>query len=165
MSGGSTVAVLTNSPDDPLSSSGFLSTSVTSLPGFTSPRSGSSQFSKAYRQASSLFLTRRLQESLSALQPLITNTSTSDQTNGSSSEGAPIANANKSSRIKVWSLYLTILDAVVNLGPEEGRNAFGSQEWRSLVGKAREGKVWDDVVVDGYRGIEGDVDAEVVTSL
>ncbi|KAI9864091.1 MAG: hypothetical protein M1813_003408 [Trichoglossum hirsutum] len=165
MSGGSTVAVLTNSPDDPLSSSGFLSTSVTSLPGFTSPRSGSSQFSKAYRQASSLFLTRRLQEALSALQPLITNTSTSDQTNGSSSEGAPIANANKSSRIKVWSLYLTILDAVVNLGPEEGKNAFGSQEWRSLVGKAREGKVWDDVVVDGYRGIEGDVDAEVVTSL
>jgi hypothetical protein len=159
MSSGSAVATLTNPIDEPLSTSGFLSTSAASL------RHGSSQFSKTYRQASSLFLTRRLQEALSVLQPLVTNTTALDQANGDSSEGAPIANASRSSRIKVWSLYLTILDAVVNLGLEEGKNTFGSQEWRSLVGKAREGKVWDDVVTDGYRGIEGDVDAEVVISL
>jgi len=165
MSNGSAIATLTNTVDDPLSPSGFLSSSVNSLSTFSSPRHGSSQFSKAFRQASSLFLTRRLQEALSTLQPLVTNVSTSNQTNGDSSEGAPIASASRSSRIKVWSLYLTILDAVAKLGPEDGKNAFGNQEWRLLVGKAREGKVWDDVVTDGYRGIEGDVDAEVVISL
>ncbi|KAH0561954.1 hypothetical protein GP486_003339 [Trichoglossum hirsutum] len=177
MSGGSAVAILanppdeplpilTNPPDEPLSSSGFLSASAASLPGGFKTRDGSSQFSKAYRQASSLFLTRRPQEALSALQPLITNTHTSDQSNGGGpSEGAPIASASRGLRIKVWCLYLTILDAVVNLGPEEGKNAFGSQDWRSLVSKAREGKVWDDVVVDGYGGREGGVDAEVVISL
>ncbi|KAI9773583.1 MAG: hypothetical protein M1840_006857 [Geoglossum simile] len=165
MSTGSAIATLTNPADDPLSASSFLPSSINSLSTLSSPRHGSSQFSKTYRQASSLFLTRRLQEALSALQPLVTSASTSNQTNGDSFEGAPIANASRSLRIKVWSLYLTILDAVVKLGPEDGKNAFGNQEWRLLVGKAREGKVWEDVVTDGYRGIEGDVDAEVVISL
>jgi hypothetical protein len=166
MSNGSAIATLTNTVDDPLSPSGFLSSSINSLSTLSSPRHSSSQFSKTYHQASSLFLTRRLQEALWTLQPLVTNaSSTSNQTNGDSSEGAPIASASRSLRIKVWSLYLTILDAVVKLGPEDGKNAFGNQEWRLLVGKAREGKVWDDVVTDGYRGREGDVDAEVVISL
>src|SRR4051812_15398218 len=99
MSSGSAIATLTNLIDDPLSPSGFLSTFP---PPVQALRHGSSQFSKTCRQASSLFLTRRLQEALSALQPLISNTPASDQTNGDSPEGAPITGASRSLRIKVW---------------------------------------------------------------
>jgi hypothetical protein len=65
----------------------------------------------------------------------------------------------------VWSLYLTILNAIVELEPEDGKQAFGTQEWRALVAKVRDGHVWEEVVQNGYRGVEGDVDADVVINL
>ena len=65
----------------------------------------------------------------------------------------------------MWSLYLTILNAVVELDPDEGKQAFGSQDWRALVAKVREGGVWEEVVQNGYRGVEGDVDSDVVINL
>jgi hypothetical protein len=65
----------------------------------------------------------------------------------------------------VWSLYLTILNAVVELDPDEGKQAFGSKEWRGLVSKVRDGDVWEEVVRDGYGGVEGDVDSDVVINL
>jgi hypothetical protein len=54
---------------------------------------------------------------------------------------------------------------VVELGAEEGKHAFGSSSWKALVSKCRDGSVWEDVVRDGYAGVEGDVDAEVVVNL
>jgi hypothetical protein len=146
-------------------SSHLLSSSISSST--SSPRHGSSQISKIYRQASTLFLTRRLPESLSTILPVISSpTSESDLNgNGSSKEPAPIATASRTTRIKVWSLYLTILNAVVELDPDEGKQAFGSQEWRSLVSKVREGAVWEEVVGNGYGGVEGDVDSDVVINL
>lgn len=80
-------------------------------------------------------------------------------------EPAPIAKASRTTRIKVWSLYLTILNAVVELDPDEGKQAFGSAEWRGLVQKVREGEVWEEVVKNGYGGVEGDVDSDVVINL
>lgn len=65
----------------------------------------------------------------------------------------------------MWSLYLTILNAVVELDPDEGKQAFGSQEWRSLVSKVRDGDVWEEVVSNGYGGVEGNVDSDVVINL
>ena len=65
----------------------------------------------------------------------------------------------------MWSLYLTILNAVVELDPDEGKQAFGSQEWRGLISKVREGEVWEEVVNNGYGGGEGDVDSDVVINL
>ena len=53
----------------------------------------------------------------------------------------------------MWSFYLTFLNSVVELGPEEGKHAFGSTKWKALVAKARDGTVWEDVVRDGYSGI------------
>ena len=145
-----------------ISSSQLLSSSMSSL----ASRHGSSQISKIYRQASTLFLTRRLPESLSTILPVITAPSEQDLNgNISSNEPAPIANASRTTRIKVWSLYLTILNAVVELDPDEGKQAFGSQEWRALVTKVREGEVWEEVVTNGYGGVEGDVDSDVVINL
>lgn len=147
-----------------LSSSQLLTSSISSL-NSSSTRHASSQISKIYRQASTLFLTRRLPESLSTILPVITPPAADDTNPHATPEPAPIARASRTTRIKVWSLYLTILNAVVELDPDEGKQAFGSKEWRGLVSKVRDGDVWEDVVRDGYGGVEGDVDSDVVINL
>jgi hypothetical protein len=129
----------------------------------SSRHGGSSQISKIYRQASNLFLTRRLPEALSTILPVITTPADSD--GALSAEAAPIASASRTTRIKVWSLYLTILNAIVELDPEEGKETFGAQDWRALVSKVREGEVWEEVVQNGYSGVEGNVDSDVVINL
>ncbi|KAH7037909.1 uncharacterized protein B0I36DRAFT_372157 [Microdochium trichocladiopsis] len=120
--------------------------------------------SRAYRQASQLFLTRRLPEALSTVLPLITPQTDVSSANGYT-EPAPVAQASKSTRVKVWSLYLTILNAILELDPNEGKDAFGAQEWRSLCTKVRDGDVWEEVVQFGYHGSEGEVDCDVVINL
>ncbi|KAF5023982.1 hypothetical protein F66182_3927 [Fusarium sp. NRRL 66182] len=137
-------------------SNGILSASITSSTSSRHP----SQISKTYRQASTLFLTRRLPEALTTLLPLITPPEPVND-----GEPAPIARASRTTRIKVWSLYLTILNGIVELEPEEGKDAFGNQEWRALCTKVREGEIWDEVVKNGYHGVEGDVDSDVVINL
>jgi hypothetical protein len=100
---------------------------------------------------------------LSTILPLITPPS--EEESGSAAEPAPVAKASRTTRIKVWSLYLTILNAIVELDPDEGKDAFGTKEWRALVSKVREGEVWEEVVSNGYHGVEGDVDSDVVINL
>lgn len=152
------------SPTTPVASEPFaqnmLTASIGSLPGAASSRQ-SSQISKAYRQASTLFLTRRLPEALTTLLPLIQH----QDVDGHVSDPAPVARASRTTRVKVWSLYLTILNAIVELEPEEGKDAFGNQDWRMLCKKVREGDVWEEVVRNGYHGVEGDVDTDVVINL
>ncbi|PQE27739.1 peroxin 26 protein [Rutstroemia sp. NJR-2017a BVV2] len=126
-----------------------------------------SLISKTYRQASTLFLTRRLPESLSTVLPVITPPSDTDteSANDPANSLAPVAKASRTTRIKVWSLYLTILNAILELDPAEGKQAFGTSQFRALVAKVRDGEVWEEVVKNGYQGIEGDVDADVVINL
>jgi hypothetical protein len=140
-------------------SNNLLSASISSLSSSPSTRHPS-QISKTYRQASTLFLTRRLPEALTTLLPLITPPEHVDD-----GEPAPVARASRTTRIKVWSLYLTILNGIVELEPEDGKEAFGNQEWRALCTKVREGEIWDEVVTNGYHGVEGDVDSDVVINL
>lgn len=131
----------------------------------------SKQISQLYKQASQLFLTRRLQESLSLLEPIITP-SLSQESGQQNGEGvapspplAPIATASANLKIKIWNLYITILSAVLDLGPEEGRAQFGQKEWKAIATKVREGEVWETVVSIGYYGREGSVDADIVYNL
>ncbi|KAF1830881.1 hypothetical protein BDW02DRAFT_572554 [Decorospora gaudefroyi] len=152
-----------------MNSSRYLSSSISSL---STSRQQSSQIAKAYRQAAQLFLTRRLPEALSTIEPIITPPPPSHhETNGHDGHDgdlvghAPVATASRGTRVKVWSFYLTFLNAVVELGAEEGKHAFGSTRWKQLVSKCRDGSIWDDVVRDGYAGAEGDVDADVVINL
>jgi hypothetical protein len=160
MSNGTATATMPAYLDDQLSGSGYLSNSVGSLP---SSRHQTSQIAKTYRQAAQLFLTRRLPEALSTIEPVIW--SGSGVQNGDQPLAAPIASASRGTRIKVWGFYLTFLNAVVELGPEEGKHAFGTTRWKQLVNKARDGTVWEEVVRDGYHGIEGNVDGDVVINL
>ena len=139
-----------------------------------SPTKGnSSLISKTYKQASNLFLTRRLPEALQVLEPIIAPPKNEDDEDqrlqdheqADGREPAPIASGSKSARIKVWNLYITLLNTIVELGPEEGKAQFGTAEWRTLTAKAGSGTVWEDVVRDGYHGREGRVDADVVSNL
>ncbi|PGH23763.1 hypothetical protein AJ80_02193 [Polytolypa hystricis UAMH7299] len=145
-------------------SSKSLSSSTSSL-----PLSSSKQISQIYKQASQLFLTRRLQEALSVLEPVITVSQPQDAQQNGDDESvpalAPIATASSNLRIKVWNLYITILNSIVDLGAEEGRRQFAQKEWKALASKVRDGGIWDTVVDIGYRGIEGTVDADVVYNL
>ncbi len=147
-----------------LSSSRLLGSSIGSL---SSPRLSKSLVSRAYKQASTLFLTRRLLEALSTLEPVITVPDSSDSSLAEDEppKRAPIAGASRSSRIKVWSLYLTLLNAIIELGPEDGKAAFGNSDWRNLISKSRDGSIWEEVVQIGYGGVEGNVDSEVVINL
>jgi hypothetical protein len=147
-----------------INSSRYLSSSISSI---STSRQQSSQIAKAYRQAAQLFLTRRLPEALSTIEPIIAPPPHDEThgTNGDLPSHAPVATASRGTRVKVWSFYLTFLNAVVELGAEEGKHAFGSARWKQLVSKCRDGSIWDDVVRDGYAGVEGDVDADVVINL
>lgn len=145
----------------------YLSNSLSSL---SASRSQTSLITKTYRQATSLYLTRRLKEALETVEPIITSQQSAEhQVDGANSEAetqaAPVAQASRGTRVKVWVFYLSLLNAIIELGPEEGKLIFGSTMWRQLAGKAREGSIWQDIVDSGYGGIEGDVDGDVVVNL
>ena len=60
---------------------------------------------------------------------------------------------------------MTILNAVLDMEPDEGKDTFGSHEYRALCAKAKNGGVWEDVIQNGYHGVEGNVDSDVVINL
>ncbi|KAL4883468.1 hypothetical protein BJY04DRAFT_25970 [Aspergillus karnatakaensis] len=122
--------------------------------------------SKTYKKASQLFLTRRLQEALESLEPVIPTKSSNvdNEVNGTDSPSA-IATVPATWRIKVWNLYVTLLSAIIDLGPEEGKRTIGQKEWKDISTQVRDGAIWEKVVQTGYQGREGSVDAEVVYNL
>ncbi|KAL9131109.1 MAG: hypothetical protein Q9217_000871 [Psora testacea] len=150
--------------EEALSTSSIL---VSSLGSISSSRRSHSEISKAYRRASNFFVTRRFLEALSSIKPLVTITHHDGQATGYSdgAERAPIAKVDRKWRVKVWSLYLTLLNAIADLGQEEGQAVFGKQVWKALVSKVEDGTIWEEVENIGYSGIEGCVDAEVVVNL
>ncbi|KAL5336373.1 hypothetical protein BJX70DRAFT_283316 [Aspergillus crustosus] len=122
--------------------------------------------SKTYKKASQLFLTRRLQEALVSLEPVIpiNDRNENNEVNGTDSP-SPIATVPATWRIKVWNLYITLLSAIIDLGPEEGKRTIGQKEWKDISTQVRDGGIWEKVVQTGYQGREGSVDAEVVYNL
>ncbi|KAK4540187.1 hypothetical protein LTR36_009685 [Oleoguttula mirabilis] len=147
----------------------YLSSSLSNL---SRSRSTNSLIVRTYKQATQLYLTKRFKEALETLEPIITpqRAQRDDATNGDVPHGAgataaPVAQCSKGTRTKVWVFYLSLLHAIIELGPEEGKLAFGSSRWRQLANKAREGTIWEEIVQAGYGGIEGDVDADVVVNL
>ncbi|PWY69145.1 hypothetical protein BO70DRAFT_344648 [Aspergillus heteromorphus CBS 117.55] len=154
------------------SQSSQLLSSSSSTTTTSSSRSPSKLCSRTYKKASHLYLTRRLQESLAALEPVITIVRGPDDQqhrlangNGHGEAVAPIATAQPTWRIKVWNLYITLLSGIVDLGAEEGKKLFGQKEWKAISSQVRDGEIWEMVVQTGYKGLEGSVDAEVVYNL
>ncbi|MCJ1360003.1 MAG: hypothetical protein MMC33_010006 [Icmadophila ericetorum] len=165
MSETSTSTIRFEDPSDSFFSSGLLSSSIVSSP--FSKRTNN-LVSKIYKQASTLFLTRRLPEAFSTIKLIISASQSPESVNGqdkNTTAPAPVAGASRSLRVKVWNLYLALVNAIIELGPEDGKTTFGSQQWRSLLVKAQDGTIWEDIVRIGYGGAEGNVDAEVVINI
>jgi hypothetical protein len=164
-SSSSSSTVTVTAADDSLAKSQQLSSSTSSL----SPnRRSSSEISKIYKYASQLFITRRFPEAFSVLEPVITPLKQINGCNDGDEDSppkAPIAIATTTQRIKVWVLYVTLLNSIVDLGHDEGKRSFGSARYKDLVTFVRNGEIWETVVRDGYAGREGSVDSEVVYNL
>ncbi|KAL4769005.1 hypothetical protein BDW60DRAFT_109825 [Aspergillus nidulans var. acristatus] len=131
----------------------------------TSALSPSKLCSRTYKKASQLFLTRRLQEALVSLEPVITAKGSNDDQEVNGASLPPIATVPATWRIKIWNLYITLLSAVIDLGPEEGKKVIGQKEWKDISTQVRDGGIWERVVQIGYQGREGSIDAEVVYNL
>ena len=157
----------TLSYEDSLSSQ-YLTSSISSL---SSARAQTSWIARTYRQAAQLFLTRRLYEALSTIEPLISPSVDEEagpaqhQQDSHDQAIAPVAGASRATRVKVWSFYLTLLNSIIELGPDEAKLIFGSSKWKILAAKAREGSIWEELVQIGYGGDYGAVDGEVVINL
>ena len=155
---------MSRNSDSP-SGSQYLSSSLSSL---NNSKKASSEISKTYKHACELYLTRRLAEAYEALQAVIKPPQQSNGYSNHEEDGAPlspIASASTSQRIKLWSLYASLLNAIVDLGNDDGRQEFGQKLYREIVRLVQSGEVWEQVVKDGYRGREESVDAEVVYNL
>ncbi|KAL4998576.1 hypothetical protein BDV10DRAFT_71255 [Aspergillus recurvatus] len=131
----------------------------------TSVLSPSKLCSRTYKKASQLFLTRRLQEALVSLEPVITAKSNDDDQEVNGASLPPIATVPATWRIKIWNLYITLLSAIIDLGPEEGKKTVGQKEWKDISTQVRDGGIWERVVQIGYQGREGSIDAEVIYNL
>jgi hypothetical protein len=173
-------AVLTDTTNTGIdSSSAYLTSSLTSL---SRSRSSNNLIVRTYKQATQLYLTRRFREAWHVLGTIVRgsegqegeenvhsnnyNVGNEDGGGGGDLSPAPVAQSSRGTRTKVWVFYLSLIHAVVELGAEEGGREFGGTEnWRSIAKKAREGTVWGEIVARGYGGQEGEVDAEVVVNL
>lgn len=144
----------------------YLSSSISSL---SRSRTTNSLIVRTYKQATQLYLTKRFKDAYDTLEPIITPQQAADAgaraDDGDGSAAAPVAQSSRGTRTKVWVFYLSLLHAIVDLGAEEGKNTFGSAQWRQLASKARDGTVWDEIVRHGYGGNEGEVDPDVVVNL
>lgn len=157
------------SENDSLSSQ-YLARSFDHLRG---TRSTNNLIVRAYKQATQLYLTKRFREALDTLDPVVSpqgSSETNGQLNGNANAIitaglAPVAQSSKGTRTKVWVFYLSLLHAIIGLGPQEGKTTFGSTRWREIAGKVRDGTIWDEVVKRGYGGNIGEVDGEVIVNL
>ena len=146
----------------------YLSSSLSHL---SRSRTTNSLIVRAYKQSTQFYLTKRFKEALETLEPIIRaqHSSSADQTNNhlasEESGPAPVAQSSKGTRTKVWVFYLSLLHAIIELGPDEGKLVFGATRWRQLAAKARDGTIWEEVVQRGYGGNEGEIDPEVVVNL
>ncbi|KAI9886514.1 MAG: hypothetical protein M1823_001695 [Watsoniomyces obsoletus] len=118
---------------------------------------------QTYRQAAKYFVTRRPYKAIQLLDSVIRPATPTSR--ACDSEHEDVANAPRRLRIKTWCLYITSLDALIQLGPEEGVETIGQQEWNAVISKVRDGGIWDDVIRYGYHGEEERVDAKVVLNL
>lgn len=136
---------------------------------------------RIYKGALHLFLTRRLANAWAVIRELILPSKRLDTedviigdekespsetaTDDLPSSWAPIALASDKLRVRVWSLYLAIWSAAMDLGPEEGQAQLGQEEWKALASQVRSGSVWDFVTIVGYQGKQEALDAAVVSNM
>lgn len=131
---------------------------------------------RIYREASQLFLTRRLSESWAVMKELITPAGdfvvgnqrghhSKVAAGGLPVSPAPVALASSKLRIRVWSLYLALLSVALDLEYEAGQAQLGQEDWKAMESQVRSGEIWDFIIRVGYQGKQETLDAVVVSNL
>ena len=126
--------------------------------------------SNPFKHASELFLTRRFTEAYEVIDTLVSSpkheSDSYDQHDSDEPPQAPVANLKTDTRrIKIWVLYISILNAIVDLGEHEGAQKLGEARYQEIARQVRSGGVWDKVKRDGYHGELSAVDPEVAFNL
>ncbi|KAI9785091.1 MAG: hypothetical protein M1816_000502 [Peltula sp. TS41687] len=124
----------------------------------------SEALSLLYRRAADSFLFRQWEVALAELQPVVNPPTLESQIHP-----APgvlrIADAPKGLRVKIWSLYLTLLQVIIIQATEHQQYEVASPDFEGLYQKIKNVSIWEEVVNVGYGGDEGSVDIEVVINL
>ena len=148
-----TVSVISNSD---------LQKSITALSSSLYSNQNSS-ISKIYKRASTLFLTRQLKEAHSLLTSLIDGAA--DASSNGFTTNIALIDATRNQRVKIWCLYLSLIDELLKVGPVQGATFVGLKNWSSLKESVTDSTVWDYVTKQGYQGRQASVDEEVIASL
>ncbi|OLL23261.1 hypothetical protein NEOLI_000851 [Neolecta irregularis DAH-3] len=101
--------------------------------------------SRAYSTSSQQFLTKQLPQSFLTIRPYLSSSS-----------------ASYSWKVKIWKLYITILDTAAKASQEEGKKVWGRGEWSRVMRLAKYNAVWDEC--EQAFG-QNDMDLDVVTAL
>lgn len=127
------------------------------------------QLSRRYRKARNLFLTQQFtqafEETTLLLEPHDAFEDIVETGREDTVVGAPVSFAKRSLRVKVWSLYLTLLSTFMGAGTQKASAWIGAQTWESLDTSLRSGSIWQRVVEVGYAGDELALDHEVIVAL
>ena len=150
------------------SSQGSLSDSFRSISIPGSNKQEAEQASRTYKRAKQLYLTRQFPDCYATLEDLIKAPPTPEHEDDS--DEVPTALVARKSvstnmRVRIWCLYISLLNEIVALGPEDGKQQFGNKQWRDMLSSVQNGQVWETVVETGYGGRESLVDSEVVYNL
>lgn len=142
-----------------------LTSSLDWLPGAT--QWSKKQISKDYDLAQGYFSSKQFREAYDILEALISTPKpeAGDVEDEASTGKSPIATAKSSLRIKVWTLYFKLVDALIVSGPNECVAEFGRDKWRQITSRVLDSTIWKQVLQDGYGGILANVDAGVVGDL
>jgi len=101
--------------------------------------------SRAYSTSSQQFLTKQLPQAFLTIRPYLSSSSVS-----------------YSWKVKIWKLYITILDTAAKASQEEGKKVWGRGEWLRVMRLAKYNAVWDECE---HAFGQNDMDLDVVTAL
>lgn len=125
--------------------------------------------SKKYRKARNLFLTQQFAEAFSeiglTLEPGEWFEGDVHDGEGKSLSRVPILFAKKSVRVKIWSLYLTLLNTFRKAGNDQAGVWVGARRWKGLYASLCDGSIWQNVLHVGYADNEHAMDHEITVAL
>jgi len=129
--------------------------------------SSNKQISKDYDLAQGYFSSKQFREAYDILETLISlpKPKAGDVEDSALAGKSPVTTAKSSLRVKVWVLYLKLLDALIGSGSNERVAEFGRATWREITSRVQDSTIWKQVLQDGYGGILANVEAEVVWKL
>ena len=127
------------------------------------------QLLTTYKRARDFYLVQQFGEAFDEISSLLNdnNVFVADLDNGpgSARTQAPVFHANMGLKVKIWSLYLTLLNTLRDVGGQKASAYVGAQRWQRLSESLHNGSIWQHVVDVGFAGDEQVMDIDIVIAL